>query len=142
MWLSRFINRVFRSRSKEETSPTTIAKGRTAEELATKYLKSIGYRVVEHNFRCKVGEIDLIAWHNEDLVFVEVKSTHSLDGLDPILQVNAEKRRKLIRAAKFYITKRFQKEPNSRFDVVAIRMAAEPNIEIIQDAFDAEGQLI
>ena len=141
MWITSFINRVFKSRSKQEASPTTIAKGRTAEDLAGEYLKSIGYTIIERNFRCKVGEIDLIARHNEDLVFVEVKSTHSPDGFDPTLQVNASKRRKLIRAAKFYITKRFPKEPNSRFDIVAVRISVEPHIEIIQDAFDAEGRL-
>ena len=140
MWVARLIDKIFRNRSQEKANATTIAKGRTAEDMAGSYLKSVGYRIIERNFRCKVGEIDLIAWHKEDLVFVEVKSTHSPDGFDPILQVNAAKRRKLIRAAKFYITRCFQKEPNSRFDVVAVRMTAEPNIEIIQNAFDAEGR--
>jgi putative endonuclease len=140
MWGGRLIDRFFKHGSRSGQGATAIAKGHTAEEIAAARLTELGYKVIERNFRCKVGEIDLIAWHNEDLVFVEVKSSYASQGIDPVHQVTPAKRRKLIRAALYYMTKRFGAEPNCRFDVVTVKLGDEPIFEVIQNAFDARGR--
>jgi putative endonuclease len=111
--------------------------GRQGEETAAAFLRTRGYRILEHNYRCPVGEIDLIAEQNGVLCFVEVKSRSSLAYGSPAEAVNRAKQRHLARAASYYLTtRRSGGDVACRFDVVAVLPDAEP--ELIQDAFQVE----
>ena len=116
---------------------TRRALGDRGEDLAIKHLQKRGYKVIEKNYRCRWGEIDLIARDRETLVFVEIKArTSSGFGL-PQEAVDGFKQRKLAQVAKAYVAERNVKEAiSSRFDVVAVQLTPSgPKIELIKDAF-------
>lgn len=75
------------------------------ERVAEQCLKKQGYKILERNFYCRQGEIDLIARDGEVLVFVEVKYRKSLNQGDPMEAVNDRKQRRIARAASYCITK-------------------------------------
>ncbi|QOR36063.1 YraN family protein [Clostridium sp. 'deep sea'] len=80
-----------------------IVLGARGEKLACKYLKHKGYKIIETNFRCKLGEIDIIAEHRDTLVFVEVKTrTGDKYGL-PQEAITNHKKLKIKRTAQFYM---------------------------------------
>jgi putative endonuclease len=116
----------------------TRERGRDAEQIAVRHLMEKGYRIIDRNFVCKLGEIDIIANHSGDLVFVEVRSRHSTEALNPVYSVNRQKQKKIIRAAQVYLESRFPQTPTSRFDVVLVTLGQPPGIEIIPDAFSAD----
>ncbi len=106
-----------------------------AEDVAQRYLEKLGYRVIERNFMCKAGEIDLIALHEGILVFVEVRSRYGKEAVDPIYSVNVRKQKKLVRTAQYYLAARFSKYPICRFDVVIVTLGNPPDVVVLQDAF-------
>jgi putative endonuclease len=123
----------------KKISPTR-AKGDLAEDLACDFLLTKGYSIVQRNFSCKYGEIDLVANHNGDLVFVEVRSRNKPDAYHPLYTIDNRKQKKLITAAWEYL----QMLPNAnipcRFDVVTV-IRSPLCIELIADAFGCdEGQ--
>jgi len=120
-------------RHKEED--TTL--GQRGEELACRFLKEKGYRILERNYRCRAGEIDIVASQGNDLVFVEVKARSSRAFGDPVEAVTPRKQRQISKAALCYLEKNGYRGP-ARFDVVAIlfnRLDA-PEIELIRNAFE------
>lgn len=122
----------------EHDGGNTRARGMAAEEVAVRHLQKLGYAVVQRNFACKYGEIDLIARHGDDLVFVEIRSRHSLDAVDPIFSVDGRKRRKIIKAAKFYLSTRMRQMPICRFDVVIVTLGSSPDVNVFPNAFGDE----
>jgi putative endonuclease len=104
--------------------------------LAEQRLVELGYKIVAKNYFCKLGEIDLIATQGGDLVFVEVRSRHSEEALNPLFTLDQRKIKRVIKAAKFYIINKDIDSP-MRFDVVIVTLGPNPDIEIIQNAFDA-----
>jgi len=116
---------------------STREKGRDAEKLAARYLAGKGYRILDRNFECSVGEIDIIARHGKELVFVEVRSRHSASAPDPAYSVNYRKQRQIINTAEVYLDRHFDQPPAARFDVVIVTLRGQPQVEIIQDAFTA-----
>jgi len=106
--------------------------------MAADFLIRKGYRVVERNFSCKLGEIDIIARHGDDLVFVEVRSRKSASSLDPVYSVNWPKQQKIIKAAQVYLSKLGGHAVPSRFDVVLVTLGPQPRVELIPDAFQLE----
>jgi len=118
-------------------SLTGIRTGKRGEELAASYLKAAGYRILERNFRCSFGEIDIVAEEGQTLVFVEVKSRRSGSFGDPQLAVGYQKQKKISKLSLFYLEKRRLCHRQARFDVVAIRLLpAGHRIELIRNAFD------
>jgi len=115
--------------------PSRVAQGAVAEELALHYLEARGLTLVARNFRCRVGELDLVMRDADQLVFVEVRSRrHSRFGT-PAESVTRTKQQRLLRAAAFYLQRQRCDSP-CRFDVVAIlQPSAEPQVEWIRDAF-------
>lgn len=95
--------------------------GTEQEERAAEYLESRGFRIVERNFRCAQGEIDMIGYDGEYLVFVEVKYRSSSRYDTPLAAVGSAKMKKICRVADFY---RYQagipQEVPVRYDVVGI----------------------
>jgi len=114
---------------------STRERGSKAEQLAVDYLVDRGYEIIERNFVCKVGEIDIIARHGGDVVFVEVRSRHSPEALNPVYTVNRGKQNKIIRAAHVFLDRRFPRMPPSRFDVVIVTLGNPPQVELIPNAF-------
>lgn len=111
--------------------------GADTEFLAAQFLNEKGFKVVERNFRCSIGEIDLIALDVQTLVFVEVKSRRSLRFGAPSQAVNWQKQKRLFRLAQWYLKlKKIQDKP-CRFDVVSVYAPDEgkPQIKHIPNAF-------
>jgi putative endonuclease len=112
--------------------------GERGERLAEEFLKARGYRILERNFRIKLGEIDLIARDRDCICFVEVKTRASFDV--PQEAVSRLKQRKLTQVAFAYLKSRFDRvDVRCRFDVVAIEEKADgtARIELFTDAFQA-----
>ena len=104
------------------------------EELAAAYLKEQGFQVIEQNYHCRMGEIDLIAREHEYLVFVEVKYRENQKGGGPLAAVNYRKQRRISRVARYYlVTKLHTVDIPCRFDVVGI---TPDGIEHLRAAFD------
>ena len=112
--------------------------GDEGELLAVRHLKRLGYRILARNYRCSLGEIDIIARHRGVLVFVEVKSRGAGDAVSPKQALTPAKQRKLSQVAWYYLQKHKLTEASARFDVVAIRgMPDVPELEVIENAFDS-----
>ena len=103
------------------------------EENAARYLEQQGYRILEKNFRCRQGEIDLIAMDGEYLCFIEVKFRESADCGGAFLAVANKKQRRICHTALFYLMERGLPEDTAgRFDVVGI---TPDETVLIKDAF-------
>ena len=92
------------------------------------------------NWRCALGELDLVAWHGRTLVFVEVKARSSGQAGSPEDAVDHRKRRRLVRLAEAYLSGLRGETPPCRFDVVAVDLGGlVPRLRHIRDAFTADG---
>lgn len=95
--------------------------GKKAERLAAAYLIHRGIRIVEKNYRCRQGEIDLIGWEKDCLVFIEVKARKDLSCGYPGEAVTLVKQKRIFDTALFYCyQKKIDKNCPLRFDVVEI----------------------
>ncbi len=106
--------------------------GGVHEAAAETVLRKQGYQILEKNFRCRLGEIDIIAKHKGQLVFVEVKYRRSKVRGCASEAVTVKKQRTISRVADFYIMKHFRRIPACRFDVVAID---GERVQIFENAF-------
>ncbi len=116
-------------------TPNRREAGEDAERLAARFLEARGLRILEHNFRCRGGEIDLIAREGDTLVFVEVRLRAGRAFGGAAASVDARKQAKLLRAARYYLAGK--PEQPCRCDVVALDRLAADRIEWIRDAFSA-----
>lgn len=111
--------------------------GSEGESLAVAYLERQRYRIVERNFRCRGGEIDIVARDGKTIVFVEVKTRKDTQYGPPQLAVTPFKQRQISKAALTWLAKNRQLEASARFDVISIMFSGEqPWIEHIPNAFD------
>lgn len=94
--------------------------GDWGEGQAARYLEKQGYKLVERNFRCKMGEIDLIAWHDGVLCFFEVKTRQSLSFGQPSEAVTRIKQKHIRRTAQVYLLSRNWTHVETRIDVIEI----------------------
>ena len=106
--------------------------GATSEDRAVDFLVKRGYRIVERNYRCKVGELDVIARDGGVLVFVEVRSRRSTEYGSALDAVSWGKRHKVTRVAQNYLMWRRPRFDEARFDVVAI---TGEDVVLIKDAW-------
>jgi len=114
-----------------------ITTGKEGEKIAAAYLKKNGYRIIEINFRCPIGEIDIIAKEKDDLVFVEVKTRKSIELGYPEQAVGKRKQKRMSQLALWYLQKRKIADTNARFDVVAVTLIPKKNeVKLIKNAFD------
>ena len=111
--------------------------GRLGEDLAHRYLRRRGCTVVARNYRTRSGsgEIDIVAWHGQTLVFVEVKTRQTDEYGTPDRAVDAEKQQHLRLAARDYARRSGVLLERTRFDVVSIVLGNGLQIEWIRDAF-------
>ena len=109
------------------------AIGTEYETLACEYLIRHGYQILCRNFRCRQGEIDIIARDRDYLVFIEVKYRRDEHEGDPVEAVDARKQARILRTARYYMTRyHISEDTPCRFDVVAVLGS---NVRLIRDAF-------
>ncbi|MBI4496080.1 MAG: YraN family protein [Deltaproteobacteria bacterium] len=114
-----------------------LALGKKGEELAVAQLKRLKYKILERNFKCLFGEMDIIARDGGTLVFVEVKTRSGPEFGGAAAAVNERKQRQLSRVALAYLAQKNLKDAPARFDVIAVEMAPPPpRLEVIQNAFE------
>jgi putative endonuclease len=106
--------------------------GRTGERLAVEHLIQRGYHILTQNFRCRLGEIDIVAEHEQDLVFVEVKTRRGIAYGLPEEAVTARKLRTILNIATFYIDRYYCEEISWRIDIVAVQLSTGGRLEEIR----------
>jgi putative endonuclease len=111
--------------------------GKEGEDLALKKVESLGYQCIARNYRCSLGELDLVARDGETLVFIEIK-TRKGKSLDYAKEaVHARKQRQMSKVALAYMKKTGCEDAKARFDVVVIHQkGTDREIEVIRNAFD------
>lgn len=105
-------------------------KGNYGEEIAKEYLKGKKYILLEENFNCKSGEIDIIAKDKDELVFIEVKTREFGKNVRPIEAINRCKLNRIVKTAKYYAFINEVEEQNMRFDAVEVILKNKTIIEI------------
>lgn len=112
--------------------------GDLGEDLAARHIERQGYRIIERNYRCPLGEIDCVAVQGRTLVFLEVKARRTGEYGGPLEAVDTRKRRRMTRLARYYaMEKRLDNVPQ-RFDVVAVWLQGNrARIEVYENAFEA-----
>ena len=118
-------------------TPPSSKIGRDGEALAVAFLKRKGYRVIEQNYRCHLGEIDIVAVDRKTVCFVEVKTRSTVDYDRPEVAVHKQKQYKLSRVALWFLKEQHLEDVRARFDVVAIRRQGFLNeIHHFKNAFE------
>ncbi len=116
---------------------TKITTGKEGEKIAAAYLKKNGYRIIDINFRCPLGEVDIVAREDKEIVFVEVKTRKSNKLGYPEQAVGIRKQKKMSQLALWYLQEKNISDVAARFDVLAITLFPEGNdIKLIKNAFD------
>jgi putative endonuclease len=111
--------------------------GKQGEAFAASYLKGLKYKILETNYCCRCGEIDIIARDGSVLVFVEVKARRGTSYGPPQLSVTPFKQRQISKTALTYLLRNKLMEENARFDVIALVVRnGEPIVNHIKDAFE------
>jgi len=132
MDIIKYINILFNTKLSNKYN-----NGQAGEEKACKYLKKDGYKIIEKNFGCKYGEIDIIAKDKDVLCFIEVKSrTSTYYGL-PEEFVDKRKQQKLIKTSLVYTISKINKETDKRFDVVSVDLNSG-KCRNIKNAFEVD----
>jgi len=111
--------------------------GKEGEDLALRKVESLGYKCIARNYRCSLGELDLVARDGETLVFIEIK-TRKGKSLDYAKEaVHARKQRQMSKVALAYMKGNGCEDAKARFDVVVIHQKGlDKEIEVIRNAFD------
>lgn len=101
--------------------------GKIGENLAIKYLENLGYKIIVRNFRCKQGEIDIIAKEKNEIIFIEVKTRTNIKFGYPAEAVNKLKQNHIHKAIQYYLYKNNVTDYNIRIDVVEIYLKYSNN---------------
>lgn len=114
--------------------------GSQAETIACQYLEKQGLKRITRNFRCKLGEIDLIMKDKTTLVFVEVRMRNNPFYTSALESITWHKRQKCLKTAQFYCLKeKLNPQPACRFDVIAVTMQAhKTHVQWLKSAFDLD----
>ncbi len=137
----KFIERLLSKNSCNKENTTAVSIGNIGEEAAVITLKKQGYKIIERNYRTKMGEIDIIAKDGEYTVFVEVRLRKSNNFGTPADTIDERKQQKIIKTAQMYAVKNDIYDTPMRFDAVLINADIDgtklvnTKIEIIKDAF-------
>lgn len=94
--------------------------GNIGEDLATIYLEHQGYKIIERNFMCNLGEIDIIAQDKDEIVFIEVKTRKILSYGNPVDSVNEPKQKHIYRSAEYYLLINDRLDDFTRLDVIEV----------------------
>lgn len=114
--------------------------GRRGELVAESFLRTRNYTIVARNYRCRAGEIDLVALDGPTLVFVEVRSRNGTLMGTPLESVDGRKQAKVAQVARHFVAARGWVDRDARFDVVGVRFDVEPPaVEHVANAFELPG---
>ncbi len=117
----------------------SIEIGKFGEKAAVEYLREHGYKILHTNYRCSLGELDIVALDKDTLVFIEVKSRSSDFFGYPQEGVTKKKQSKIIKLAQVYIKQNQKAGYKCRFDVVSVLLNRHnmniKSIDLITDAF-------
>lgn len=119
---------------------STRKKGSEGEEIARKYLKEKGYRILDLNYQTRTGEIDIIALDRGIVVFVEVKTSTGRTFGDPLAWVPDWKQRRIVRVSRIYLLQKRIHGAQTRYDVVAVGPARR--VCHVEDAFRPAGEFL
>jgi len=112
------------------------ALGTEGEAIAANFLKECGYTLLEKNYRCRLGEVDLVGKKGEGLYFIEVKTRRSFDSVSPRELISKQKQKHLSKVAQHYLSHKKLYDCSARFLVVIVDCSGEiPQCELIEDAF-------
>jgi putative endonuclease len=128
---------LLRRHSRQRHMTDDHALGRRGEDIAHRFLQRAGFAIVDRNYRMASGggEVDLIGWEGETLVFIEVKSRKTDEHGAPDRAVGLEKRSSLMRAAREYARHAEVPWERVRFDVVNVLFTAPPATTHLRDVF-------
>lgn len=98
-----------------------LTTGERGELAAQWFLRLHGYRILDRNYLCPMGEIDIVALKNNITVFVEVRTRQEGSLVDPVQSVTDVKLAKLMDAARYYLTARRRENTLCRFDIISVR---------------------
>lgn len=112
-----------------------VVRGRSGEHLAADFLMGKGYRILETNYRNKIGEIDIIAMDKDVLVFLEVKSRTSISYGYAFEAVDFRKQRKIINTSLVYIKYKNIRDTQIRYDIIEVYMTKNMKINHLENAF-------
>ncbi len=115
--------------------------GQTGERLALEYLRDRGFELVEANWRCPNGELDLIMGHGGTIVFVEVRTRRGEDHGTPEESVTAAKRSRLLTLAELWLSERYpdSEPPDCRIDVVGVHLSPQGRLLKINHVIAIDG---
>ncbi len=116
---------------------STKEKGQEGERLAVRFLEKQGFRILDRNYRNRLGEIDIVADDNGVLVFVEVRTLKASAGHSPEETIQWKKQQRISRTALAYIQHKRLEDRPARFDVISVTLAGDrPTLRHIPDAFE------
>jgi len=126
-----------RLESIDTTATAARERGQLGEQMALRQLYRQGYDILERNFRCRAGEIDLIGYDGPVLAFIEVKTRGSSDYGTPAEALTVEQQQRISRAAATYRRSRRLEHLSFRFDILAVDLSAggQPTFKLIRNAF-------
>jgi len=127
---------IFHPNKNQEKPLSKKQVGEFAEQLAANYLTEHGYRLITRNFRGDGGEIDIIAWNDKILCFVEVRARENADFGDPLETINRPKIARIAKAARQFLEQFTEPWQEIRFDAVGILLHDLTQICLIQGAFE------
>jgi len=112
--------------------------GETGEAIASAFLEKNGYTILAQNYRCRFGEIDIIARESDYLVFVEVKTRTGVSHGHPLDAVTFKKQKQISKVAQYYLAEKNLFDTAARFDVVSVILSKNSpvNVEVVTNAFD------
>ena len=114
--------------------------GRQGEVIAEAFLREHAYRIVARNFRCRAGEIDLVALDGQTLVFVEVRSRRGTRVGTALESIDGRKQAQVVRVARHFLARRGWEDRDARFDVIGVQFDYDPPaVQHVRAAFEAVG---
>lgn len=116
--------------------------GKSGEEIAARYLKENGYKIIARNYKTRLGEIDIVASDNGRFAFIEVKTRRSDSHGLPAEAVSGFKQRQIAKAAISFLKENKLLDRSARFDVVSVLYTGEdnPKVDLVKNAFELEGK--
>ena len=129
----KFIEKLLSKNLYNNEKKTAVSIGALGEEAAALALKKKGYKIIERNYRSKMGEIDIIAKDDHTLVFVEVKARSTTNYGHPFESINSKKMQNIFKAGLAYLKNTKEKYKKYRIDIISVLGRENPQIEHLKD---------